>query len=540
MRYVEMRRYIAAALVVFALLIDAAPLLAAKRVGEGSTLRVNVRERRITDTASKEVTGLVDAKSGKNEFELRSDDKIIIAIEDYNPLLFTYEFKADTPTDTEDFKAALEFAKVLAGLASRLSLTALPRATTIGGLNPVALRLKLAEIAELVERIPELLALSKGTPAEIAQLKKILEDKQIEVSAKFVEKSLEQTHTLIRGCMDKGVVTTDQGETVDCNEPLAFIFSSSRQAAVKKLADANAAVAQAKAQADAASQFLNDVTTPPVADPPAALKAAIAAAGTRKTAADTNLKNAENTKTAAAGELAALRTSEGTQTLLQFLQSVTATEFAIREELRLLRKFAEDVSKVGELKILATTPYSIKNQPGVLTVKANPTYEALMDAATRAARSQQIGEYPFELRPYQPARLRVGGAAVAGMFIKNPKFKAVKDGDAFAIKREDDDPVIFKVAAMLNITPRSWAEPTFGGYFQLGVTPDPDEVGFYFGTGIRAQTVFSFGGGLMIQQVRKLGEGLTLETRLDDPAKLKTDSEFKPGLYFHFTVALPK
>jgi len=40
--------------------------------------------------------------------------------------------------------------------------------------------------------------------------------------------------------------------------------------------------------------------------------------------------------------------------------------------------------------------------------------------------------------------------------------------------------------------------------------------------------------------VRKLADGLTLDTRLDDPAKLKLDREFKRRLYLHLTVTIAK
>ena len=51
---------------------------------------------------------------------------------------------------------------------------------------------------------------------------------------------------------------------------------------------------------------------------------------------------------------------------------------------------------------------------------------------------------------------------------------------------------------MLNITPDAWQEPTFGGHFQVGVSPVKDAIGVFFGAGVRAQSLFSFGAALML------------------------------------------
>jgi hypothetical protein len=524
------------------LMMSAAPLLAAKRVGEGSTLKVNVRERTITDSSSKDVTVLLDAKSKQiNTFELRSDDKAIIAIEDYNPILFTYEFKQGTAKDTPDYLAALGFAKELAKLISGFSMKGRSDQMTFDGLDLDSFRRQLAQIGGFVERIPGWIRLAHGTRDEIAQLKRELREGEVAANVKQVESAYDKVQKLLNTCVQTGVLVSDQKETVDCNESLGLVMSTQRATLEAALAKAVAEVEQANARLAQENQFVADISTAaPATNPPAAVTTAIDNAKGRREAAATALKQAQTRQATAEQNLTAERKKAGSQTILQFLQSVKSMEFAVREQLRLLSEFGADVAEINQLKVLDTTPYSIQNQPGVLSVKARQKYDAVMSPASRAFRAEHIGDYAFEFKPYQPARLSVGGAVVMGLFIKNPEFTAEKDGEDFAIKRKDDDPAIFKVAAMLNITPAGWGEPTFGGYFQVGVTPDPDAVGIYLGSGIRAQTIFSFGAGLMLQQVKKLGPGLTLDTRLDDPAKLKTVSEFKPGLYFHFTVALPQ
>jgi len=84
--------------------------------------------------------------------------------------------------------------------------------------------------------------------------------------------------------------------------------------------------------------------------------------------------------------------------------------------------------------------------------------------------------------------------------------------------------------------PNRWAEPTFGGAFQLGVSPVKDRVGFYGGASLRVQQVFAFGAGFAWQQadrlVSTLSEGQTIPTE----DALKTEKRFGPAFYLNVSI----
>jgi hypothetical protein len=511
---------------------------------DDTLIRVNVvgRTRASSAQPSKPPEKLRAAKEGRNNVELRSESRLELVVEDYNPLLFEYSVKVDPPVETADFAAALEFAKVVAKLAKSTSLGADNARLTINGFSPTDFRKTLMDIQELVPKIPGYIGRTTRDRTALDQVRTDVAAEKIEQKAKAIEQGYEQVTLLLQACLgDLPSVRVDNGDSIDCDAPFAWALSTDRVTREKAVADANVEITALKLRDLETRLKLDELKRISGASPsPTArrdmreLENKLAEHSTKLTALNTTLGEAERRRNEA-------RAGFGNQTMRDFLNSVASLKDGVLDQVRLLRDFAQDLALVAQPTTVGEPiAYSLKDQPFALTLKSRARYEKVRGAEVDAIVRKYVGDYLFTVHAHAPARFSVGGAAVAGLFIKNPTFTAVKEGDAFVIKRKDDDPAIFKVAAMLNITPASWKEPTFGGFFQLGITPDPDSYGFYFGTGIRAYSVFSFGGGLMIQQVRKLGPGLTMDTRLDDPAKLKTESEFKPGLYFHFTATLPK
>jgi hypothetical protein len=92
---------------------------------------------------------------------------------------------------------------------------------------------------------------------------------------------------------------------------------------------------------------------------------------------------------------------------------------------------------------------------------------------------------------------------------------------------------------MLHVVPARWSDPLFAPFLQLGVTPQKDEAVFYLGLGFAGESRFSFGLGLAMVEVPKLSGGLKVGDALAAAADLKTTTEFKSGLYVHFTVNIP-
>ena len=254
----------------------------------------------------------------------------------------------------------------------------------------------------------------------------------------------------------------------------------------------------------------------------------------------TQKADAEATKKASLDDLEVQRTARTARpTLIEFATQAMTLDDRVHHEMELLSEFAADVAPLETAFALITAPYAIQRQTITVQIKSSGKYEALLDQATRKQRDGGLRKFTVVIEPFQPAHLSLAPAFVVS-FLRNPEFSVVKKGDAFAIQQKDSQLTSYTLGAMLNITPDAWQEPTFGGYFQLGITPTKDQFGFYAGMGLRLQGLVTFGGGVMAQQIRRLADGLTVDSTLADPADLKTDTHFKPGFYLHLTVDLPK
>jgi hypothetical protein len=219
-------------------------------------------------------------------------------------------------------------------------------------------------------------------------------------------------------------------------------------------------------------------------------------------------------------------------------------ETKAESSIAVLTGFAADVAAVStpislKCKDQPRCSYSINDQTVILKIGKSSKYDAFLTTATKAKQQSQSGEFAFTLTPYTPATIGVAPAFVV-RFIRDPTFKAAKTGDHYVIQSDDSQTSGYNVAAMLTITPKGWSEPTFGGQFQVGVSPTKDKFGFYFGAGIHVQETFTFGGGLAWQQVNRLANGLTVGQAIANSDDLKIDTEYRPGFYFHITVNLPK
>jgi hypothetical protein len=203
-----------------------------------------------------------------------------------------------------------------------------------------------------------------------------------------------------------------------------------------------------------------------------------------------------------------------------------------------LRNVATAAAQVGVPRKIETRAYSTQTQTITVSVKAETRFQDFLTPEVKAQQTAGVREIKIQVDAYRAASLRPGVGFVLG-FLRNPTFSTAKNGDTYKIVESDTQLTRYSVAAMLNVIPRGWDEPTFGGFFQLGVSPKNDETGFFFGAGVSAESVFTFGGGFMLQQTRQLAGGLTLSSALAKPEDLKTETVFKPAFYIHATVTLP-
>jgi hypothetical protein len=229
-----------------------------------------------------------------------------------------------------------------------------------------------------------------------------------------------------------------------------------------------------------------------------------------------------------------------TQTIQEFVTLAIALQSQVEGSLPVLESFVGDALNVNtnrqlKCKEAPVCGYSLDDQTVTVKVGKNSKYEAFLSPTAKKRQQDLSGDRSFTLSPYTPALIGVGTAFVV-LFGSNPKFTAVKSGDQFVIKQEDKNAVGYNIAAMLTITPKSWNEPTFGGQFQVGVSPTKDRFGLFVGGGIHVQKIFTFGGGFAWQQVDRLASGLAVDQTIPTADALKTATRFRPGAYVHITA----
>lgn len=528
-----------------ALALFASDLWAADRVEKGTVLTIDLAKGVIIQSPGNGETDLADA----NTFTTRRNETVRVVILRQNPLLFTYEAVSEK-SDTPEYAAALELGKQLQLLLALFPSSGASgiRGLSIQGVDPEQLRKDIELIRSLFDSLSADLALSLGGASQTDTLKQKYADADIEGLVRRIEGALRVMSAVVSHC-DKSdeTLSTDGGQPVSCTGPLALEKNADlthdlarlrlKQAEAERygalLDEADKALIAAKADAEAAVKGKNKAEVNRTADAVKKAEGGVEILRKLKVQAETE----------AAAQRAALQEQRNDPalrpTLEDFARRAEAIGALLLRQLDTLKAVSADVASLGTPRTVHTAPYSIQRQAITIAIGAQTKYDKFIDPDTRRKRDALLRKPKITLDPYQPAHLSVAPAFVLG-FVRNPEFTAVKDGDAFKIQKKDAELTRYSAGVMVNITPDKWQEPTFGGHFQLGITPVKDALGFFFGAGIKAQGIFSFGGGLMLQQVRRLADGLSLESRLDDPAKLKLDREFKRGLYLHVTVNIPK
>jgi hypothetical protein len=148
------------------------------------------------------------------------------------------------------------------------------------------------------------------------------------------------------------------------------------------------------------------------------------------------------------------------------------------------------------------------------------------------------GEFAIRFVPYSPVKLGLGAAAIYS-FVSDAKYTTQPVDGGFQIVESPDQKQYQEggIAAVLTITPRGWTDPTFGGFFEVGVQPT-DDLGLIAGAGIRLFDIASFGAGIAFQQVDVLSPGLSLGDTVAAESDLKTAKRFKAGVYLHITLSI--
>jgi hypothetical protein len=410
----------------------------------------------------------------------------------------------------------------------------------VEGLNFPVLRGRLQALSMSMNDIGPEISKSLGTSTDIENMKTKVRNSNISGLTSGLVEDLQKVAVIAGKCLAGATLTTNTDITLTCTSALedaekppdTLRKDRELREQLQKEAAARAAEQQKAAGAKKPASSGRPATPapqnvpqapisggPPPAPGPGAPGAPPAAAGSAA-----SFPSGAPTPAAMPGER-----------IIDFVALIEARRTDLQNSIAVLRGFASDVEDVGKAKTLATRTHSTKTQTVNITVKSSTKYDAFLDAGTKKRRDAIARKFAIVLQPYSPAVISLGPALIL-LFIENPTFKAAKKGDQFVIQESDDEVTAYNLAAMLNITPRGWSEPTFGGGFQIGVSPTKDKIGFYLGAGISVQELFWFGGGFTWQEVNKLAGGLTSGQVIASPDELKTTTHFKPGFYFHVTA----
>jgi len=234
------------------------------------------------------------------------------------------------------------------------------------------------------------------------------------------------------------------------------------------------------------------------------------------------------------------RAADDLGSIIEIARGIVSLEPNNTATLQTLKEFVDDAGHLGEEVPVGNVVESVSDK--VLTVTATPVtkYQRFFEDVARKKQSTALKKFALVVRTYSPVSLSLGPALVI-RFMETPKFGVAKQGDGYLIKRTDDgSATTYNLAAMLNIVPRAWSNPHFGGYIQIGADPTKDALGIYAGAGITVERAFTIGAGFAYQEVDQLVKGLAESQVIASPDLLKTKPQWRPGGYLTITIPIVK
>lgn len=482
--------------------------------------------------AVKHYAGVIELRDGAGDvtdakrlqadlrYDLRRTDSVRVSVEETNPLLFTYSWKDEPATDTNDFTAAKKFAESVKALAE-----------LFGGIVPEKKQSTLSDkdlnlCANVnANTAPDDARLCSAgvTPALVVALQKRLEDLHIRAAEvpQLVKKSAASWPDALE--VRKKAVT----EWSNHEELVKAI-----RGYLKVVREGNRKI-WSELRVPPVQLASTTISVDPYAMP-------LLAAQQNPTGTGENLPTPKsNTDTANKSESKADEKVEvrvASQPLMRAFQLVLNDADAAATDIEVLTEFMTRARKIGEPVPLKTVSYNAKQQqPAVLTIKAIPVEG--VDTS-----KYQTGDFKLLFRPGGPVTYDYGASA-AYSFLEAPQFSAKKgDDDKLHIVRTDNGDEVSGTTgvAFLTVTPRGWDDPQFATGFQLGISPVKDKIGLFLGSRIRVYDLFTFGAGLAFQQTKRLGEGVALNDIVEAADKIKTNNVFKAAPYLSIGLEWPK
>lgn len=146
-------------------------------------------------------------------------------------------------------------------------------------------------------------------------------------------------------------------------------------------------------------------------------------------------------------------------------------------------------------------------------------------------------KYTFTFKPDSPVTYGFG-AGVAYSFVRSHAFTAVKNGDQLVIadNAAGASYVGQKITGLLTISPTRWVDTPFTPSAEIGINPEKDKIGLFFGVGFSPYSLFYFGVGFTAQQVPELQKGQVVGQTILSPDDIMTQPKFHTGAYVHVSV----
>ncbi len=480
---------------------------------------------------------IVDGKALQTDlsysYDLRKVDSIVASIEETNPLLFTYSWKDETPTDTNDFTAAKQFAAAIKALSDLL-----------GGFLPEA-KQNIQDLSVFKDYCAS--ARTSGIAPNDTRLCDAGLDPALLADLEGKVASLHALAAKIPDLMKTSAVSWS--DALKVRDEVAADYSDvdnvvkSVRASYKKLHDVNrkllnSASSRERAPIEVATLTIDRDTLLEIGY--SSEEALVQSAGSHGTGAPIKHKPQppQPPPTPAATLEENQRRVLTSEPLSHDVQSLFNDEKDVDIDLAALEAFVPRARKIGEPVVLKTVKYTATQvQPAVLTIAKVP-----LDGNPIDVGKYKTGDFKLAFNPGGPVHYEYGVGAMYS-FLEVPTFDAKKGtDDKLHIARTDSGNAVSGTtgALLLTITPRNWDDPQFGMGFQLGLSPVKDKIGIFLGPRIRVYDLFTFSAGITYQQTKRLSGGQVLNDIVESADKIKMTNVFKPAAYISIGLDLKK
>lgn len=223
---------------------------------------------------------------------------------------------------------------------------------------------------------------------------------------------------------------------------------------------------------------------------------------------------------------------------LDNLQVVYAEAAKISKEVTDIQSVTADVGRIGDV-LVATVSYDVSHtQSEPIVIEASSKYSSLLSQRAKDAQKTKSGTYTVTVQPYERIHMRPS-VGVIYSFVKSPSFSSSYNASgALKINGTSSSPAAWSAMVAAEFI----RDKDFGQgvepFVQLGVAPESKALGFLFGGGVRAYKAFTFSFGVAYQRVDKLANGLSIGQTITQASDLKTEKEWRPGLYVGIGVKL--